>query len=83
MHISSISTSSGSMTRSPAMTACAFVGVALQQGVHRRAEGGLRLARHGQEADLDLAQLVVKMAMGLGHPNLPVMYASVRPGPGR
>jgi len=52
--------------------------VPLEQRVHRQAQCGLRLARHGQEADLDLAQVVMKVPVRLGHPNLPVMYASVR-----
>ena len=39
----------------------------------------LGLARHGEEPDLDVAQLLVEMAVGVdAHPNLPVMYASVR-----
>jgi hypothetical protein len=48
--------------------------VALEQGVDRKAERRLRLARHGQEPDLEVAQLLVKMAVQVaGHPNLPVM----------
>ena len=54
-------------------------GVPLEQGLHRQRKGRLRLARHREEPDLDVAQLVVEMAvLVLGHPNLPVMYASVR-----
>ena len=52
--------------------------VALEERLDGQSQGGLRLTRHRQEADLDLAQVVVKVPVGLGHPNLPVMYASVR-----
>ena len=60
------------------------LGVPLEQRLDRKAERRLRLARHGEQADLDVAELVVKMAMRVeGHPNLPVMYASVRSLAGR
>ena len=74
MHCSSISTSMLSITRSPAITRLRLLAVALEQRVDREAERRLRLARHGEQADLDVAQLVVKMAMDVeAHPNLPVM----------
>ena len=74
MHCSSISTSMLSITRSPAMTRCGLVAVALEQRLHRETERGLGLARHGEQPDLDVAQLVVKVAMDVeAHPNLPVM----------
>ena len=74
MHCSSISTSMLSMTRSPAMTRLRLLAVALEQRLDRQAERRLGLARHGEQADLDVAQLVVKVAMDVdAHPNLPVM----------
>ena len=74
MHCSSISTSMLSMTRSPAITRLGLLAVALQQRLDREAERRLRLARHGEQADLDVAQLVVKMPVDVeAHPNLPVM----------
>ena len=51
-----------------------LVGIPLEQRLHREAEGGLRLARHGEQPDLHVAQLVVKVAVNVeAHPNLPVM----------
>ena len=39
-----------------------------------RLERRLRLAGHGEQADLDVAELVVKMPVSVeAHPNLPVM----------
>ena len=74
MHCSSISTSMLSMTRSPAMTRPALSLVALEQRLDREAERRLRLARHREQAHLDVAQLVVEVAMDVdAHPNLPVM----------
>ena len=74
MHCSSISTSMLSITRSPAITRLAFSLVALEQRLDREAQRRLRLARHGEQAHLDVAQLVVEMAMDVdAHPNLPVM----------
>ena len=74
MHCSSISTSMLSMSRSPAMTAARLLLVALEQRLDREAERRLRLARHREQAHLDVAQLVVEMAMDVdAHPNLPVM----------
>src|SRR5690606_17629194 len=53
--------------------------IALQQGLHGQPQGRLRLTGHGEEADLDIVQLVMEMAVHVNaHPNLPVMYASVR-----
>ena len=63
MHCSSISTSMASITRSPAMTRLRLVAVALQQGLDRQAQRCLCLARHGEQAHLDVAQLVVEVAM--------------------
>ena len=51
-----------------------LLAVALEQRVDREAERRLRLARHREQAHLDVAQLVVEMAMDVdAHPNLPVM----------
>jgi len=47
--------------------------VAFEQGLDGQAERSFRFARHGEQADLHLAQLIVKVPVGLGHPNLPVM----------
>jgi uridylate kinase len=46
---------------------------ASQQGLDRQAKGRLGLTRHGEQADLHLAQFVVEVTMGVAHPNLPVM----------
>ena len=53
-----------------------FFAVSLQHGLDRRREGCLRLARHVEQGDLELRELVVEMAMTRRlcvHPNLPVM----------
>ena len=51
-----------------------LLAVALQQRLHRQPQRRLRLAGHGEQPDLDVAQLVVKMTMDIdAHPNLPVM----------
>ena len=56
-----------------------LVGVALEQRLDRQVQRRLGLARHGEQPRLDLRQLLVKMSLGIdAHPNLPVMYASVR-----
>ena len=54
--------------------AARLLAVALQQRFDRQAQRRLRLARHREQADLDVAQLVVKVAMDVdAHPNLPVI----------
>ena len=56
-----------------------FHQITIQQGLHRHAQGRFGLPRHGEQPDLDVIQLVVKVTLAVdGHPNLPVMYASVR-----
>jgi hypothetical protein len=53
-----------------------LVGVALQHRVDGAVQRGLRLARHVEQHDLELGELVVKMAVTRRwcvHPNLPVM----------
>ena len=48
--------------------------VTLEQRVHGQAERGFGLARHGEEEDLEVAQLLVEVPVQVaGHPNLPVM----------
>ena len=52
-------------------------GVAMQQRLDRVGQGRLRLRGQGEERRLQLRQLVVEMAVGLGggrvHPNRPVI----------
>ena len=53
-----------------------LVAVPLQHGLHGRGERGLGLARHIEQCDFELGELIVKMAMTRRlrvHPNLPVM----------
>src|SRR5690606_29382429 len=51
--------------------------VAPEQGLDGEADGLLDAAGHRDEPRLEQVQLLLEAAWG-GHPNLPVMYASVR-----
>src|SRR5690606_3409882 len=51
--------------------------VPLQQGFHRQPDHLLRHPRHPDQRRLQSIQLILEMALRR-HPNLPVMYASVR-----
>ena len=53
--------------------------VPLQQRLDRLTQRRFGFPRHREEPHLDLAQLVMEVAVDVSaHPNLPVMYASVR-----
>ena len=57
-----------------------LAGVLTEQRLHRELDERFRLLRHREETTVERRELIVKMAKWCfwAHPNLPVMYASVR-----
>src|SRR5215203_7267951 len=56
-----------------------LLAIALEQGFHCQRQCGLCFTGHREQPHLHVTQLIVKMTMDIdAHPNLPVMYASVR-----